>query len=95
MAQQGKLPGMEDELFQINGATEEGNWGRVQTDGLTVWIGSLGGNDFEGAEERLEFRECYDVLPVVVSEFKVPDLRSAGGNKSYGADGSIAMGNDI
>jgi hypothetical protein len=99
MAQGGKLCEIEGKLFQIDGTSKMGGRGRARDGGLTVWVGALGAQDFDGVEERklpgVGFGEFCDVLPAVFHEFEIPDLMGPGRYHWYGPSRIVAVGDDI
>ena len=86
-------------MSQIDRTFEEAERGRDLEAVSTVRFEALVRSDFEGVEERklarIEFRKCYNVLPVVFREFEVCDLLSTRGNQFHDADRNNPVGNDI
>ena len=99
MAQVGKRLRVEDKLSKVDRTSKNGKWRRGRDVRLTVRIDNCGVDDFEGAEEQkltgVEFRERYNILPVVSDKFKAPDLLGTRENQCHSAGWNIVMDNDI
>jgi len=92
---------VQDELLQVDGASEEGKRGRDDHFGRVaqaIKVEFLDGIDPEGTEEwkwsRMDFREPPNLRPVV-TEVEVPDFLSVGGEQCYCADGVINLGDYV
>ena len=82
-------------MFQIDSTSKEGGWG----DGHSVRrVVSVGGDD-EGAEKRKWSRTHFgvrdDILPVIVREFKMPDLSKMRREEGDSAGGRNMTGDHV
>ena len=95
MVQEVELLRVEDELFQIESASKEGERGRGHRIEWPPFVGS----DYESPEKRkwtgTEFGVRNDVLPVILKEFKMPDLLKMRREEGNSAGGRIATGGHI